>query len=295
MSSILNVIANLELVTDYSMIYVGLFIFTCGLIGNILNIIVFLSLQTFRRNPCAFCLLVLSISDIGTLLFFALPVTFANILKSYGGSYAVFPCKPRMGLANIFVFLSNSIVSIAAIDQYLSTSMPDRHHGINIKIMQYLVIAAIVISVLYGIPFFIYYDVEPLSAANGAICRINDNNGAFSIYAIYVSLPVVDGLLPVTIMSTFGVLALRNVRNMSKTRVHIIRLRLEQQLTAMVLTKILSVAIIAIPVTSINLITYTVTNRIQNNMVQRLLIIAFRLITLFLYVNYAVSSNSAAW
>lgn len=282
-------ITNLELVTDQIIIYGGIFVLIFGTIGNALNIIVFLSLQTFRRNPCAFCLLVLSISEIGTLVFFILPVTFANIFKNSASVYTLFPCKPRMGLANTFVLLSNSIMSLASIDQRLSTLLPNRHYGFNLKAMRCLIISITVISILHAIPFFVYYEEQPLSGTNGTICRISDNNKIFIIYALYVSLPVVDGLLPVMIMSIFGLLALQNVRSMRKKQVHIIRFRLEQQLTAMVLMKSFSLAITMIPFIIVYLTAYVLSLRTNDIDTRRILLQVSRLFTLLFYINYSVS------
>ena len=39
-----------------------------GVLGGLLNIVVFLSLTTFRQSPCAFFLTVMSIVNIGQLL-----------------------------------------------------------------------------------------------------------------------------------------------------------------------------------------------------------------------------------
>ncbi len=48
---------------------------TLGVIGAYLNIIVFLSLKTFRQSSCAFYLLFMSIFDLGRL--------FMNIFRKY--------------------------------------------------------------------------------------------------------------------------------------------------------------------------------------------------------------------
>jgi hypothetical protein len=53
-----------QLVTTYS----GILILIAGVIGGFLNLVVFLSLQTFRQNSCAFYLTVMSFVNIGNLL-----------------------------------------------------------------------------------------------------------------------------------------------------------------------------------------------------------------------------------
>ena len=47
--------------------YVGMFNVVVGVLGNILNIIVFLSLKTFRQSSCAFYLTIMSFVNIGQL------------------------------------------------------------------------------------------------------------------------------------------------------------------------------------------------------------------------------------
>jgi hypothetical protein len=50
-------------------IYLGITVLIAGLIGGILNIIIFLSLKTFRQSSCAFFLTIMSLVNIGQLVF----------------------------------------------------------------------------------------------------------------------------------------------------------------------------------------------------------------------------------
>ncbi len=50
-------------------IYVGLFIFITGVIGGLLNIIIFTSLKTFRETSCGFYLTVTSVFNVGQAIF----------------------------------------------------------------------------------------------------------------------------------------------------------------------------------------------------------------------------------
>ncbi|CAF3439868.1 unnamed protein product [Rotaria socialis] len=289
MSSPAAYMATLESVTTYFTTCVGLFIITLGMIGNILNIIVFTSLQTFRKNPCAFCLLTLSISESGMLLFFALPDTFANIFNYRRDAYVTFPCKIRMAFPQTFGMMTHFIMCYAAIDQRLSTSMPDRHHGINIRIMRHLIMIAIFISVLHSIPFFLFHNEQLLAGTNGTICRFTDTNGVFSIYAVYINLPVIQGILPISIISVFGLIALRNVRNMHKKKVQRMRLHLEQQLTSMVLTKMFSACIILMPFLIFYITRYIISANTNNTIFQRQLFTVYRFFIMLFYLNSADS------
>ncbi|CAF3526069.1 unnamed protein product [Rotaria sp. Silwood1] len=75
--------------------------------------------------------------------------------------------------------------------------------------MHRLIVISIFLSILYGIPFLVFYDIQPLSGTNTTTCRRNNNNGPFSKYVIYVSLPVIDGFIPIFIMSVAGFIAFR--------------------------------------------------------------------------------------
>jgi hypothetical protein len=63
-----SVIASLLLTYQRIIIYSGIPILILGVLGGVLNTIVFLSLKTFRQSSCAFYLTVLSIVNIGQLL-----------------------------------------------------------------------------------------------------------------------------------------------------------------------------------------------------------------------------------
>ncbi|CAF3525870.1 unnamed protein product [Rotaria sp. Silwood1] len=104
------------------------------------------------------------------------------------------------------------IICFAAVDQYMSTSMHERRQAINLKCMHRLIVISIFLSILYGIPFLVFYDIQPLSGTNTTTCRPNDNNGPFSKYVIYVSLPVIDGFIPIFIMSIAGFIAFLKLR-----------------------------------------------------------------------------------
>lgn len=271
----------------------GLSISILGITGNILNIIIFMSLQTFSQNSCAFCLFILSIVDSGFLLFNTLPTSFLFIFNGLEGVNSMLACKIVGSGAQIFGLMSHIVVCLAAIDQAISTAMLDRHQGINMKIMRYLIIIGIFFSVLNGIPFLMFYNPQPVQVINGTICRMTDNNGSFSKYVRYFSLPVTDGFLPITIMIIFGLTALRNVRNMRNKNVHIIRLRLERQLTKMVLMKILSITITVIPFLIAYLIRYNTSAASSDELFQTKILLIHRIFGLLLYLNYAVSVENS--
>jgi hypothetical protein len=168
--------------------------------------------------------------------------------------------------------------------------MNERYKGINASFKRRLILICISICILHGIPFLIYYDVQVLPGTNTKACRLTDNNGPFSKYLTYVALPIVDGFLPISIMSICALIALRNVRNMTKRRVHMIRLRLEQQLTAMVLIKILCVCLTVVPFLIAYIIGYTISSRSKDPLLQKHLLLVGHVFEFILSINYAVSN-----
>ncbi|CAF3574116.1 unnamed protein product [Rotaria socialis] len=161
----------------------------------------------------------------------------------------MFPCKIPVAFPQAFGLMSHIIICFAAIDQLMSTLLHTSRQRFSIELMQRLITVAIVISILYGIPFLIYYDYDalPLSGTNGTACVPNENNELFSKYTVYAGVPIMNGFLPVTIMSLFGLLTFRNVRHVAKKNIPIAHIHLEEQLTAMVLIKILNVCLTVIP------------------------------------------------
>ncbi|CAF4533049.1 unnamed protein product [Rotaria sp. Silwood1] len=186
MSFTTDFISALDLAIRYLNISAESFVFIFGIIGNILNIIVFISLKTFRTNPCAFCLLILSISDSGMLLFNTLPNIFVNIFKVYGNVNSMFPCKISIAFGQVFGLMSHMIMCVAVIDQCMSTSTYERRQGINLKLMRCLIVIFIFVSILHGIPFLVFYDFQPLPGINATACVPKNKDGPFANVCITV-------------------------------------------------------------------------------------------------------------
>lgn len=62
-----NTVAYLKLITNQSNTYGGFFVFIIGMIGNVLNIIIFTSLKTFCETSAAFYMNVTSVASIFNL------------------------------------------------------------------------------------------------------------------------------------------------------------------------------------------------------------------------------------
>lgn len=293
MNSIKDTVDLLNAIIQRLNISTGLIVFIFGIIGNILNIIIFMSLKTFRQNPCAFCLIILSISSIGNLILNTLVDSLVSIANKQDNVDAIIPCRVRVSLIQCFGILSRATMCIAAIDQAISTNRLDRHPGINIRIIRIVFIIVVFISILHSIPFLIFYDVQLLPGTNDTICRISEKYESFSKYVIYINVPIIHGIIPFIIMTVFALIAFRNIREMRKTKIHVTRLRLEQQLTAMVLTQILSVCITVVPYLTIYIVRYIISSRINDVVVQHKILLVHRILIALVYINCAVSLSDA--
>ena len=213
-------------------IYSYFLIFVFGLIGNISNILVFTFVKAFRRNPCGFYLITLSLLDCGLLLF-ALPFRLAQLVFNYDMTRPpLFWCKLRGWIAFTLQFVSLSTTCFAAIDQYLSTNHNHRLKQLNtLKLAYRLTYSAMVIWSIYDCLFLIFFDLR--ASAGCAIYNIY-----FARYQSYFNFIVLTGILPITVSSLFSALAYLNVRRIIRLQIPIIRRKLERQLTAMILTKV---------------------------------------------------------
>ena len=122
-----------------------MFILIAGMIGNILNIFVFLSLKTFRENSCAFYLTAMSFLNIGQLIISLFP-RIMNLWFAIDWSLASLAyCKIRMYFFQVCSLTSFTCMCLATIDQFLATCTHPRWQRFsNIKLLivclQYLLL-----------------------------------------------------------------------------------------------------------------------------------------------------------
>ena len=205
MSTSLDVAGNLVI------IYCGIPVFVAGVLGGLLNTIVFLSLQTFRQNSCAFYLTVMSIVNIDQL-FFRLFSRILFVLSGIDGTEtSLFYCKFRPYIFQTCIGTSMTCLCLATIDQYCATCFRPRFQQLcNIKLAQRLTIACVIIWALHGIPYLVFYNhvVSPMTDKLTFI----STSSIFADYRTYVIVLVLIGYLPVAIAALFGLMAYLNVQ-----------------------------------------------------------------------------------
>ncbi|CAF4431028.1 unnamed protein product, partial [Adineta steineri] len=66
-------------------------------------------------------------------------------------------------------------------------------------------------------------------------------------YSTYFFFPVLIGLLPIVVASSFSILAYRNVRHIVRRQLPIVRRKLDKQITAMVLMRVIAFVYLVLP------------------------------------------------
>lgn len=258
-------------------IYVGLFIFITGVIGGLLNIIIFRTLKTFRQTSCGFYLTVTSIFNIGQAIF-ALSTRIFDAGFSINLTNIPWTCKLRTFLAQSCVLLSLTGMSLVTIDQFLS--MTDHRHWSNLRLAHRHMIIACILWSIHGIVALIFWNTPY------GICIATGN--AYRIYLMNFYLPVLLGCLPIVIMTIFSLLAFFRIRTLASREINIVRLSRDRQLTAMALLQVAIIVLASLPYTIFNIYDLNLPTTNPEDAARRRLI--GTIVVLFYYENFAVSS-----
>ncbi|CAF3819005.1 unnamed protein product [Rotaria sp. Silwood1] len=221
-------------------IYFGIPMLIAGVIGGILNIIVFLSLQTFRKSSCAFYLTIMSIFNTGLLV----AGLFSRIMISGftidWGQSSLFYCKFRLFLLNTFTLMSLICICLATIDQYFATcTYPRWQQWCNFKLAYRLIISFVLIAILHNIQYYLFYNHIQSPITGKISCIIT--NDIFEKYVSYWFNLVFIGFLPIIITVFFGSLAYYNVRQLTYRTLPLVRRELDKQLTCSNLEHLLQI------------------------------------------------------
>ena len=273
---------TIDYIDYFISIYVGYFIVIIGLIGNIINILIFTQLKIFRENQFAFYLTVASTVDSGQLILSMATRVTTTVYGYDPVRISLIWCRFRTYFTQFLAVISATTVCFAAIDQYLSTS-----HHIQLRQMSTFKLARLLVGVLiifaasYSIPFPIFYEIR-----SNSTCTIY--NPVFTYYYSLVHICILLGIVPVVISLLFSLFAYRNVRRIVRRQMAIVRRRLDQQLTAMILARVALLVFTTLPYASVRM--YQILDPVdQNNTfavaVDQLLRIAFIMLN---YINYSV-------
>lgn len=179
-----------------------------GLIGNFLNIYIFLSVRSYRRSPSAFYLL---ISVISNLVHLSCAMTTRILSISFNidsTQTSIIWCKTRQFLIGTYPPLALTCQSLAAIDQFLITSRNVRvRQWSSMKIAHRMVVCCVGFWHLHSLPFLFYNRIQMNR------CVITNQN--LLIYWSSIHFFVVLMAIPTLTLATFGYLGYRNMKRLT--------------------------------------------------------------------------------
>ncbi|CAF0865166.1 unnamed protein product [Adineta steineri] len=222
----------LKFATQYSL-YTGYAMLSFGVIGNVLNLLVFTQLKQFRTNRCAFYITMESIFNV---IFQFLSISLTILTSIYGDDRtgrSLIWCKFRYILGQTCGLATFCMICITAVDQFFSTN-----HRLNLRQMctlklgQYFAFIFICFAIIHSIALGSSYDIQPTLG-----CTIS--NYVAIQYSTFFFYPVLIGFLPIFIASSFSILAYHNVRRIVRRQLPIVRRKLDKQITAMVLMRVI--------------------------------------------------------
>lgn len=231
------IVASLNSLSQQINIYFGMTILVAGVIGGLLNVIIFLSLRTFRESPCGFYLIIMSIVNIGQLFTGMLSRV---MLSGFGVDWtqtSLFYCKIRLFIFQLCTLISYTCLCLATIDQYFATcSRPRWQEWSNFKLARRLLAGTTLLWTVHTIPYVVFFDHVRSPSTNAVACVAT--NSGFVQYRAYFVVLILIGWLPVVITVVFGILAWRNVQQLTYRTVPLVRRELDKQLTTMVLVQV---------------------------------------------------------
>ncbi len=246
MSSILEYLSKYSLYTDC-------ITFSIGLIGNALNIFVFTNLKCFRNNRCALYLTVESISNFINQIISLILTILTSIYGANLTTNSLILCRLKYIMTQLSGFITFYMICLAAVDQFFSTNYRfNLRQMCTTRLSQYLVFIIICFAIFHSILFAMFLNINP---SQGCIIF----NQIWLQYATVFFYPVLMGLLPVVIASSFSLLAFRNVRRIVRLQIPIERRRFDRQMTAMVLLRVVFFVFFTIPYDSYRIYTINTT------------------------------------
>jgi hypothetical protein len=148
-------------------------------------------------------------------------------------------CKIYTFGSNWFLPVWLTSICLATIDQFLS--MSKYRHFSNLRLAHRFIIITCIFWFLHDILFFFYWNVS------SGVCTVI--NPTYGIYYSNFTAPVLYGCLPISIMSSFSLLAFYRARTLASRQLNIVRLSQDRQLTAMILVYVIFIVIVLIPFT----------------------------------------------
>ena len=225
-------------------IYVGTLLFVVGVEEGVLNIIVLISLKTFRSSSCAFYLMMMSFLNLDQLSFGLFSRVFLNIWKIDWMETSFTFCKFRMFFLVVCTTNSMLCLSLATLDQYLSTASRPRWN--EMKFARLFFVLLLIFSLGTSAPWLIFYTHQFSSLSNKFICTAS--NPHFLRLNIYFYRFLLSNLLPLFVTLIFSSLTYRYVQQLFYRTDPLVRRESDKQVTRMILAQDVLTFFLIIPI-----------------------------------------------
>ena len=278
-----SVAEKIRTIGEMYMLYAGIFNLAMGIVGNLLIILILTTLRVFKRNQSAFYLTVESVSNIGLLIILYLPRIHTAIRGYDLISVSINLCKTRAMLTQIFGLCSLSTVSFLSFDQYLFTNLDYRWREMSTMKLAYIsVLTTIGFALLHSTIFFIFTENhQPMG------CTVY--HPTIKGYLSFFYYPILTSTLPLIVTVGTSLLAYRNVRRIIRRQVPIVRRRLDRQMTAMTLARVLVFVLCGVPFICISLYEFNLNLRENDSRHLAIVYLISSILYSLLYTNFAVN------
>ncbi|CAF0772505.1 unnamed protein product [Adineta ricciae] len=254
-----------------------------------MNIIVFSADDPYRNKPCTFFLMIAAIAHSVHLLSATLTRILATGFDKDFSTMSIVWCKMRQYNIATAAGISLTCQWLAAVDQFLITSRSVRLRQLScIKRARRIGIGVAVFWIVQSVPYLVFVDLR------SNVCTIC--NSFWQVYNAYIDFWCFYTILPVLMMTIFGILAYRNVRALKDMRKS---QGVDRQLTHMVCGQIVLIIVYVAPYATFNaysLITAAVIKTLEQKSIDYLLANITGLLSVFgaggtFYIFLLVSSK----
>ena len=223
-----------------------------GTVGNSLNVAVLIR-PLFYPHACSRYLLATAVNNVfySSLL---LPINFSSlVINSIQSRISVYICKTMVFAFHSAAFISPFTIALASMERYFAsaTSAHLRQFS-SVRISRWAIASVVTLLVLFNLNTFILITAQP---DDGLGCRIPTNTLYNQIYGI-VQASVYAVVAPF-LMSLFGYLTMRNLRQVRVIPVVIsTHRRTERQLARMLLLQVSIYIVLNLPISVTYLISF---------------------------------------
>ncbi|CAF1184845.1 unnamed protein product [Adineta ricciae] len=264
-------------------LYAGIFNLIIGIISNISIIVVFTTLRLFRANQTAFYFIAESISNIGLLLTLNIPKIFTAFINYDPAQSSVIWCKLQTMLLQAFALFSLFNICFLSFDQYLSTNARATcRQKSTLKLAHRLTSFNVCFVILHGVTALIFTEIQSSMGCNVY-------NPIARRYYTFFYYPILANSFPLTFILTSSLLAYRNVRRIIRLQQPVFRRRLDSQLTAMTLARVIVLGICGFPYIIISLYQLNLSITADDYMKIAIITLLSIIFASLLHVNFTVN------